>query len=179
MKKIALSVFLLISLLAFGQPAKDSLLVKDHAQVEARLKLMHYLDTAVLKHFTSITKKEIVEGEGLAYFYKKLVANSPVVWPSVAEYLGYTNGFSSNSNDFLNNLYKKNLDELIFITKLYGYPSSERIKIEVDRKCVLAVVFMARTDYKFKEVKKLLKSEIRIGNISQKEYDVFAYITND
>ena len=179
MKYCSLILLLFYCIPGFCQPEKDALLKRDQDIVKNKLILMHYLDNNVLHYFTSITKAEKDKGEGLAYFYKNLITNSPVASPTVAEFLGYGNEVPANNADFFDTVFDKVFGALINITQIYGYPSQERIKIVIDGKSYTPVVFVTRTVKIDATVKRLFKSEYKIGNMTKGEYDTFKYFISN
>ena len=84
-----------------------------------------------------------------------------------------------SGSDFINMVFEKNVQELVAITETYGYPSSQRIRIDVDGKTLMPVVFTTGTNKYENKLKHLFKSEYKVGNMSKGEYDTFKYFISN
>ena len=176
------AAMLLASATCFSQPAKDSLLAKDYKQVEARLILMHYLDRTAINYFAQHPEatKNGKDADFILYYNNEVVNKNPALQVPVSDYLGYTASQPENSVEFIDRVAQKNIASLVSITEKYGYPSPQRIKINFeDKKNLLAVIFVSRINKIDKKLKKLMKTELKLGNISSNEYENFRFYTNN
>lgn len=163
MKRPFFFSLLLFSLSAVCQPAKDSLLHRDRDALSQKLQLMAYLDKAATRQ---LYNNAVPQDAFAAYYRDSIVPNNPVPQMDIGQYLGFADGQIPPHSGFTALVYRKNLLGLITITEKYGYPSTSRIKAGK----ISPLTFIIRT-YEFDaRLKKLLKQEYKLGNITEKEY---------
>lgn len=174
-------MFLLLSIPAFSQPEKDALLAKDSDSVLERLKFMHYLDEVGMEYW-KMANNEIRETSDETfpyYFSSKIIKNNPASSIDIKEYLGFNfkEFVPITWKDFLYAAYNKNMLSLIELTDKYGYLSADRLKkYTADDKIMDGnVIFAVRTNKYDKQLKKMLKHEYKLENISLKEYESFKF----
>lgn len=178
MKKVLLLLLLFTSFSGFSQVEKDSLLIADKAAILDKLDLMFYLDHVGMEYLKMQGEQSRVESDKTFpyYFVNTIVKNNPSSI-DLAKFIGFD--FKEYKpvkwKDFLNAVYEKNLNEFIELTEKYGYLSIKRLKRLKDKKADGLVIFVVRNDTQDKKIKKLLKREKKIGNISQKDYDLFKF----
>ena len=140
---------------------------------------MHYLHVVSNNYFAEHQNKDILQDGDFAYYYKKVILpGNPLPSVSIPDFLWYTNEIPSGS-DFINMVFEKNVQELVAITETYGYPSSQRIRIDVDGKTLMPVVFTTGTNKYENKLKHLFKSEYKVGNMTKGEYDAFKYFISN
>ena len=178
-KYIFSAVAFICCVAGFGQPVKDSLLAKDYKQVEDRLMVMHYLDHMATSYYDKHpdVKKGLKDTNFINYYNGVIVSGNPVVAITIPEYLGYAaNEVPLNGTDFFERVAEKNIQSLVSIIEMYGYPSASRVKVNVAaKKNMMASIFVSRTDKGDDKLKKLIKPELKIGNISENEYDTLKF----
>lgn len=180
MKTIIFALFLLLSVPAFSQPEKDSLLAKDFNLVQEKLKLMHYLDKVTTEHLTMVNNEGFTNDDKTFpyYFSRQIVRNNPALSIDVKEYLTLDSKeyVPTDWKNFLSTVYAKNMQSLVELTAKYGYLSADRIKkYSGDDKIAGNVIFAVRSNKYDKQFKKMLKQEYKLGNISLKEYEQFKF----
>ena len=178
-KYIFFPLAFLYCIAGFAQPVKDSLLAKDYKQVEDRLTVMHYLDHMATTYYDKHpeVKKGAKDSNFINYYNGVIVSGNPVVSIAVPEYLGYANNeVPLNGTDFFERVAEKNIQSLVSIIETYGYPSASRVKVNVAaKKNMMASIFVSRTDKGDDKLKKLIKPELKSGNISENEYDTLKF----
>ena len=178
-KHIYSSLAFIYCIAGFAQPMKDSLLAKDYKQVEDRLTVMHYLDHMATSYYDKHpeVKKGAKDSNFINYYNGVIVSGNPVTAITVPEYLGYINNeVPINGTDFYDRVAEKNIQSLLSIIETYGYPSAARIKVNVEaKKNMMASIFVSRTDKGDDKLKKLIKPELKSGNMSENEYDTLKF----
>jgi len=174
-KYIFFPLAFLCCIAGFAQPVKDSLLAKDYKLVEDRLTVMHYLDHMATTYYDKHpeAKKGAKDSNFINYYNGVIVSGNPVVSITVPEYLGYANNeVPLNGTDFFGRVAEKNIQSLVSIIETYGYPSASRVKVNVAaKKNMMASIFVSRTDKGDDKLKKLIKPELKMGNMSDNEYE--------
>lgn len=177
MKKVLTLLLFFVSLTGFSQAEKDSLLLADKTAILDKLELMFYLDHTATK-FLTMTKEQQAESDKTFpyYFTNTIVKNNPSSI-DLAKFIGFDfKEFKPvKVMDFCRAVYDKNLAEFIVLTEKYGYLSNERLNRMKEGKSSALVVFVIHNSDYDKEVKKLIKQELKKGNISRKEYDMFKF----
>lgn len=181
MRNLIVSALLLFTLSGVSQPSKDSLLIRDYKKVEERLLLMHYLDHFAIMYFVQHPDAGKAGNDAnFVRYYNNVIGADAVLSAKVAEYLKYSaNAVPDNYTKFMKLTAERNIRSFISIIETYGYPSGKRIKINLEDKDRIHAVFTARTDMDDKKLRKLLKSELQIGNLSATDYDAFMYFMNN
>lgn len=183
MKKIILILLFLSVFSGYSQVEKDSLFAKEYAVVHQKLKLMHYLERAVMQYYTMDKYEQTASEKTFQYYLKKnLIEGNPVPTINILRYLEVylQKDIPANWESFITRVNNTNVKSLIEITKKYGYPSRERIIRYVGLYDLpgSSISFAIRKNIYFEELKKVLKSEIKQGNISESEYKFFIDINN-
>lgn len=157
MKKILQFLLVMLSYSAFAQTPSETEMLK-------KLKLMHYLDDAAMHSFATGS----IQG-----YYINVFNENPVPEISINEYLGVTEPPQNNSQ-FVYTVNYRNAEALMQIIAANGYPSYDRIKNLTGAKNVTsAAVFMHRaTPEQKKQFRKIIKAELKKGNIAEQEYDL-------
>ncbi len=175
--------FIIISLLfsssCFAQAEKDSLLLVDKDVIMQKLDLMFYLDEVGMEFWTMPGDEYRAKSNKKFpyYFINTIVRNNPTSI-NLKEYLGFDfKEFKPITwEDYLNAAYEKNITEFLALTKKYGFLSNERLNRSKDGKTKSLVTFLTRNSSLDGAIKRLLKKEKKIGNISEKEYEHFKFI---
>lgn len=173
-------MLLFLAIPAFSQPEEDALLARDFDVVLQKLQLMHYLDQVGMEYW-AMPNNEVrtTSDETFPYYFSsKIIKNNPVPSIDIKEYLGFNfkEFVPITWKDFLYAVYNKNMLSLIELTDKYGFLSADRLKKHTaDEKMYGNVIFAVRTNKYDKQLKKMLKSEYKLGNISLKEYEGFKF----
>jgi len=177
MKILYLLTFLFFIMTGFSQPAKDSLLAKDHQQVNDVLGLVCYLDRCA-STLESKSKEELATIYFLKYYKDIILKNNKVENIDINQYLGYLNSTEpANTREFCNNVYSKNIETIIKITNKYGYPSRARmISGGYTKQNYASMYYITRSNDYDKQLKLIFKDEHKVGNIPDQEYYHFKFI---
>jgi hypothetical protein len=126
-------------------------------------------------------KAKKADNNFINYYNSVIVANNPVPAVTISEYLGYTNNeLPRTAAEFIERVAGSNINSLISIIEKYGYPSSKRIMVTMEAKeNTMASIFVSRTDKGDDKLKKLIKPELKNGNISEKEYDTLKFFISN
>lgn len=183
MKKALLIFIYMFAFSGYSQAEKDSLLAKDYSEVYKKLKFMHYLEDTVLNLYTMDEYEGIAVEKTFQYYLKKnIIANNPVTSIDVLKYLEVyvQKDIPSDSKSFIRKANNANAKSLIEITEKYGYPSKERITKYVGFYDLpsLSINFAIRKNRYFNDLKKLLKKEVKKGNMKKSEYEIFVQMDN-
>lgn len=178
MKKVFTVLLLLISIIAYSQADKDSLLIADKEAVLDKLELMFYLDKVSMEYCTMPGDAYRIESDKTFpyYFINTIVKNNPSSI-DLKEFIGFDfKEFKPIKwKDFLEAVYEKNIAEFVALTEKYGYISPERLNRSKGGKAYGLVAFIVRTDSHDREVKRLIRREKKNGNMPQKDYDHFKF----
>ncbi len=184
MNKLILFIILWTSIGCFAQPGKDSLLLADRDAVLEKLSLMFYLDNATSEyHIMTKAKQAISDRDFPQYYAKSIVKNNPTSL-DINEYLreGSEDFKPEKWSDFIQAVYGKNITEFIAITEKYGYISFNRqrvIKGQATKEHETSVngqlTFVSRHSGYDKMVRKIIKKELKIGNMPQGDYTYFKF----
>ena len=177
MKQLVLLIVLLVFSSGYSQPAKDSLLAKNHQKVDEKLFVAHYLDECAFKYFMK-SKQEKAQNNFSRYFREIVVGYNPVPSINISEYLGYKNGEEpKDSEAFCDVVFNKNIETIMQLTKEYGYPSWERMRAGgYTTFHYSSMIFIIRSSDYDKRLKPIFKHENAVGNLSEKEYNHFKFI---
>lgn len=177
MKKILLTTFLFFDILVLAQPAKDSLLEQDHVQVVEMLKLMHYLDGAVMDYLRlDVAAANELDKDFPAYFRLNILAGGPVPAGQILSYLGYNqNALPRRGYELSERVAGANATALLSIIDNYGFPSFARLRKYLGKERNYgAGIFIDRSPANYKkEFKARLKKEYKLKNISANEYELY------
>jgi len=180
MKQLYLLIILLLSLIAYSQPAKDSLLRLDRVSVSKQFILMYHLDKCAKSYYLKDKKERALSELRFTQFYNdSIIGTNPVPEVSISKYLGFKNetDIPVNWKDFISRAYDNTILTLLSLTEKYGYPSKARMNTEAGDRFSYATMFLATYAPKYdKQLKKLFKQEYKAGNISEKEYELFRLV---
>lgn len=123
-----------------------------------------------------------VEKTFLYYLKKNIIATNPVPSIDVLKYLEIyiQKDIPTDWQTFAAKVNNANAKSLLEITNKYGYPSKDRIIKYIGFYDLpnLSLNFAIRKNRYFEELKKVLKNEVKLGNMNKGEYDLFIAMDN-
>lgn len=137
MKQVYLIIILLLSIIAYSQPAKDSLLHEDRVLVSQQFILMYHLDKCATSYYLKDKKERALSELRFTQFYDdSIVGTNPVPEINISTYLGFKNvtDVPVSWKDFISRVYDNIILTLINLTEKYGYPSKARMNTKTDDK---------------------------------------------
>lgn len=120
MKHFTLILLVVSSLNLYAQIEKDSLLKHDIDEVAARLELMHYLDQSTI-YLAEVNDFKIYFEEHISYHNDSLKVK-------IIDFLNLKKPLENYTfRQYVERVYKTNVDEFIKLITKYGYPSTKRL----------------------------------------------------
>lgn len=178
MKHFYLLVLFVATSLCYSQSQKDALLAQDSKKIESQLRLMEYLNKAARQYFTMTDAQRADANATFNKFYTdSIAANNPSTDVTVSEYLEYKEHETPLEwREFATRVFFKNMETLLVLTQKYGYLSPARLKPHIPNLNFSTVTHLAQESAYDKPFRALVKSEYKVGNIPEKEYQLLLFM---
>ncbi len=180
MKIITYFIVLLFHGAIYSQSQIDpraTLREKDYKDIAAHYKMMKYLDSISLEYGSlPIRQRDEANKKFYSYYIDTIARLSPAGFEKTNNYLGYK-GIQGPMTweEFKRILYRKNILSIIEMTQKYGYLGVKTIQAK-DINLISNVIHVWRDEKYDKQLKKLFKSEYKLGNIDKKEYNQLKFV---